>query len=271
MNMRSSLRWGARFAVSCAALIAAQLSSPQALAKEHCPFGTWLSGDSCCEPGSEYVPSKNQCMPVRPERRCAQGHLDDCVTAARNLEQHGDVGEGYAVELYRFACEEGHAPGCRGLAQLYDEGRGVERDSRRAMTLWEDACAQGDAPSCTILAHLFSKQGITDARVLTLLAMGCHRGDASACSEYADNLSSHSSPSQKSTVVSYLERACSGGVGSACRSLIASERGDKAFSQARERELLSRACEAKDAEACTLLGQASHYGAPRRGEPHRKD
>jgi hypothetical protein len=116
-----------------------------------------------------------------------------------------------------------------------------------------------------------AKQGVMDTRVLTLLAMGCHRGDATACGEYADNLSSHPSQAPKSTVVSYLERACSGGVGSACRSLIASERDDKGLSPDRERELLSRACEAKDAEACTLLGQASHYSAPRRGEAHRKD
>lgn len=270
MTIRSSVRWGARFVVFCAALIAAQLSSPQALAKEHCPFGTWLSGDTCCEPGSEYVASRNQCMPARPERRCAQGHLDDCVAAARNLEQHGKVGEGYAVELYRFACEEGHAPGCRGLAQLYDEGRGVEKDSHRAMTLWEDACAQGDAPSCTILAHLLMKQGSVDTRVLTLLAMGCHRGDAAACSEYAANISAQPS-AQKSTVVAYLERACSGGVSSACRALIASERSEKALSPARERELLNRACEAKDAEACTLLGQLSRYTAPRRSDAQRKD
>ncbi|HTU59584.1 MAG TPA: hypothetical protein VMF89_14135, partial [Polyangiales bacterium] len=59
MNQRSSLRWGANFFFFCAALIGAQLSSPQALAKEQCPFGTWLSGETCCEPGSEYVASKN--------------------------------------------------------------------------------------------------------------------------------------------------------------------------------------------------------------------
>ena len=269
MTIRRSLTWGARFVVTCAILIAAQLSTSPAFAKEHCPFGTLLSGGTCCEPGSEYVASKNQCMPARPERRCAQGHLDDCVSAARGLERHGKVGEGYAAELYRFACEEGHAPGCRGLAQLYDEGRGVERDGRRAMNLWEDACAQGDAPSCTILAHLFAKQGFADSRVSTLLAMGCHRGDASACSEYAASIPNQSS--QKSTVVSYLERACTGGVGSACRSLIATERSDKALSPARERELLALACRAQDTEACTLLGEVSGYSAPRRGEAHRKD
>lgn len=272
MTRRETVKWGARLTLFLAALFAPQLSPQLASAREHCPIGMWFSGDSCCEPGTEYVSSKNQCMPVRPERRCAQGHLDDCVTAARSLEQHGSQGEGYAVELYRYACEEGHAPGCRGLAQLYHEGRGVERDARRAMTLWEDACAQGDAPSCTTLAHLFAKQGVTDTRVLTLLAMGCHRGDPDACNDYATTMASHApSAAQRITAASYFERACSGGVAHACRSLLDSERSDKALSPARERELLNRACEGHDDEACTLLGVASGYGAVRRGEPHRKD
>lgn len=272
MTRRESLRWGARLTSFLAALFALSLSASDASARERCPTGMWSSGDSCCEPGTEYVSSKNQCMPSRPERRCAQGHLDDCVAAARSLEGAGTAGEGYAVELYRYACEEGHAPGCRGLAQLYYEGRGVERDARRAMTMWEDACAQGDAPSCTILAHLVAKQGGTDSRVLTLLAMACHRGDPAACGEYATNMSTHSpSAAQKSTVTSYLERACSGGVASACRTLLNSERLEKVLSPARERDLLDRACRGNDDDACSTLGHAGGYSAVRRTDPARKD
>jgi len=268
MTERESLKWGARLTLFFAALFAPMLSAGVCQAKEHCPVGMWASADSCCEPGTEYVASKKQCLTVRPERRCAQGHLDDCVAAARGLETQGSAGESYAVELYRYACEEGHAPGCRGLAQLYHEGRGVERDQRRAQTLWEDACAQGDAPSCTTLAHLVAKQGAADPRVLTLLAMGCHRGDPTACGEYATSMSNHpSTPAQKSTVASYLERACKGGVGRACRTLLDSERSEKEITPARERELLDRACEGHDAEACTKLGHAAGYSAVRRGEP----
>jgi hypothetical protein len=264
MTLRDSSVWGLRSALFGAVVISAFSADPVS-ARESCPAGMWPSDGTCCEPGSEYVASKNQCLPVRPERRCAQGHLDDCVVAARSLEQQGDVGEGYAVELYRFACEEGHAPACRGLAHLYDEGRGVARDSSRAMQLWEDACAQGDAPACTILAHLFAKQDKADTRVLTLLAMGCHRGDALACSDYAANISS--SPGHESTVSSYLERACNGGVGRACRSLLVSERNDKVLSPARERDLLDRACRAKDDEACSQL---SHALANGRGKASHK-
>jgi TPR repeat protein len=272
MTERESLKWGARLTLFFAALFAPQLSSGVAEAKEHCPLGMWASAESCCEPGTEYVASKKQCLVVRPERRCAQGHLDDCVAAARGLESQGNAGEGYAVELYRYACEEGHAPGCRGLAQLYDEGRGIERDPRRAMTMWEDACAQGDAPSCTTLAHQVAKQGAPDSRVLTLLLMACHRGDPAACGEYATSVSSHSAnAAQKSKVATYLERACSGGVGRACRTLLDSERSEKEVSPAREHELLDRACRGQDAEACITLGQAAPYSAVRRSEPHRKD
>lgn len=259
MTVRDSSVWGARCALFCAVVFSV-FSVQSALAKETCPRGLWPSAGTCCEPGSEYVSSKNQCLPVRPERRCAQGHLDDCVVAARSLEHQGDVGEGYAVELYRFACDEGHAPACRGLAHLYNEGRGVARDSGRAMELWEDACAQGDAPACTLLAHLFAKEDKADRRVLTLLAMGCHRGDASACSDYAASISS--SPGHERTVTSYLERACNGGVGTACRSLLASE---KALSPARERELLDRACQAQDHEACSQLSHASPQGRAKAG------
>jgi TPR repeat protein len=264
MTVRDSSVWGARRALFCAVVLSAFSVQPVS-AKETCPSGLWASEGTCCEPGSEYVASKNQCLPVRPERRCAQGHLDDCVVAARSLEQQGDVGEGYAVELYRFACEEGHAPGCRGLASLYNEGRGVARDAERAMALWEDACAQGDAPACTILAHLFAQQGAADTRVMTLLAMGCHRGDPAACSDYATGMSH--SPGHESTVSSYFERACNGGVGRACRSLLASERSEKVVSPARERELLDRACRAQDDEACSQL---SHALANGRGKPSHK-
>jgi hypothetical protein len=58
-------------------------------------------------------------------------------------------------------------------------------------------------------------------------------------------------PADKGTIASYLERACSGGVGRACRSLLSSE--GNAMSQARERDLLDRACRAQDDEACSRL------------------
>src|SRR4051812_689718 len=139
--------------LSLGALFVTQLVPGTARAGGTCPENMWSSHGSCCELGNEYVRSKNQCLPMRPERRCVEGHLDDCVVAGRQLEQRGSIGAGYAAELYRYACDEGHAPACRGLGGLYERGLGVEQDETRGRTLYVQACDGGDAPACTVLAE----------------------------------------------------------------------------------------------------------------------
>jgi uncharacterized protein len=241
-------------------LLAVLTPSEAARADSACPFGMWPSEGSCCDVGSEYVPAKQQCMPVRPERRCVQGHLDDCVGAARALEIRSNVGAGYALELYRYACDEGYAPGCRGLGSLYERGAAVARDPKRAVTLWETACAHGDAPSCTLVARALVRDGSGDGRVMPLLVMGCHRGDAEACTEYAERLGRD--PSQHARAENYLERACSGGAGRACRMLLEQERRDETLVRARERELLERGCSAGEPHSCGELADSIVRGAP---------
>jgi TPR repeat protein len=219
----------------------------------------WSSNDSCCELGNEYVASKNQCLPVRPERRCVEGHLDDCVVAGRQLEQRGDIGAGYAAELYKYACDEGHAPACRGLGSLVERGLGVERDEARGHALYEQACEGGDAPACTSLAEKMIGEASTSTQALALFAQACHRGDAHACDAYGVQLALRPEHSKQSGF--YFERACVGGIGSACRTLLSRERAAHvreahAIDPARVRELLERGCRAADAESCSLLDAA---------------
>lgn len=219
----------------------------------------WASHQTCCELGEEYVQSKNQCMPVRPERRCVEGHLDDCVVAARQLEGRGSIGAGYAGELYRYACDEGHAPACRGLGGLTERGVGVERDPARALALYEQACAGGDAPACTLLAERMIGQRESSVRAMSLFAQACHRGDAHACGEYGEQLSMR--PEQLPKSAQYFERACLGGVGDACHTLLQRERESKSLSSPRAYELLDLGCRASDAESCVELGDAFHGGS----------
>ncbi|MDB4990920.1 MAG: Glycerol-3-phosphate transporter, ATP-binding protein UgpC [Myxococcaceae bacterium] len=218
-----------------------------------CPEGMWSSHGSCCDLGHEYVASKNECLPKRPERRCVEGHLDDCVVAGRQLEQRGSIGAGYAAELYRYACDEGHAPACRGLGGLHDKGLGVERDEVRGRALYVQACDGGDAPACTLLAEQMIGDESTSTRALALFAQACHRGDALACNEYGEQLSHRPEHNKQSAL--YFERACVGGVGSACRSVLVREH-DR--SPERARELLDRGCHAGDAESCVQLGDLFH-------------
>ncbi len=198
-------------------------------------------------------------MPLRPERRCVEGHLDQCVVAGRQLEGRGSIGAGYAAELYKYACDEGHAPACRGLGGLTERGTGVERDESRAQALYEQACAGGDAPACTLLAeHMLSRRD-SSTRAMSLFAQACHRGDAHACGEYGEQLSLH--PEQLTKSSQYFERACVGGVGDACRTLLERERGAKVMSSPRVYELLELGCKASDAESCVQLGDAFRGGS----------
>ena len=48
-----------------------------------------------------------------------------------------------AVEPYRKAAEQGHAPAQNKLAECYSLGRFVEQDDKQAMALWSRAAAQG--------------------------------------------------------------------------------------------------------------------------------
>jgi TPR repeat protein len=246
--------------LGAAALYALLLTPAQsAQASATCPDGMWASRGSCCELGEEYVASQNQCMPVRPERRCVEGHLDDCVVAGRQLEGRGSIGAGYAVELYRYGCDEGHAPACRGLAGLTERGQGIERDAAGAQALYEQACAGGDAPACTLLAERMIGQRDGSTRAMSLFAQACHRGDAHACGEYGEQLSLH--PEQLIKSAQYFERACVGGVGDACRVLLEREREAKSLSSPRAYELLERGCRASDAESCVELGDAFRGGS----------
>lgn len=217
-------------------------------------MGMSLSEGSCCDVGNEYVPAKNQCLPVRPERRCVAGHLDDCVIAGRDLEQRGTAGASYAAELYRYACEEGFAPGCRGLGSLYMRGVGLERDEARGRVLYEEACDHGDAVGCTQLAKMMLEKGEDPARVSDLLTQACHRGDVSACDFYGRRMSQD--PARFSESARYLGLACEGGTARACRSLMELEQRHQTLDAERESALLERACRASDGEACVLLGDA---------------
>ncbi len=203
------------------AVLGAFALSDVASARGVCPLGMASSGPTCCAVDTEYVANKNACMPYRPERHCAEGRLDACIAAARELEDKSTVAAGYAAELYRFACESGAAAACRGLGLLYRDGQGIDTDVVRARALLEQACSQGDALSCV------------DASELTLAV-------SSDTIQAAD----------------LLVQACNRGAGSACLRVLRAEQTAASVASERERRLLEQACTGGDAEGCSLLGDA---------------
>src|SRR5258708_22989870 len=54
-----------------------------------------------------------------------------------------------AEELYRRACDGGHANGCTNLGVLYQNGVGVAKDTRRTSMLYKEARARGNLTPCS--------------------------------------------------------------------------------------------------------------------------
>jgi TPR repeat protein len=75
--------------------------------------------------------------------------------------------------------------GCSNLGALYEEGRGVEKDERRAASLYEKACQGGNAGGCSNLGFLYlNGSGVErdESRAASLYEKACQGGFATGCS-----------------------------------------------------------------------------------------
>ena len=95
--------------------------APLALKLGLCITVGWLNG---CGAGSL----------VARKQSCQSGNVQDCSSA--------DV-----LDLDK-ACSGGKPEGCAALGLLYEEGRVVGKDERRAVTLFALACEAGNALAC---------------------------------------------------------------------------------------------------------------------------
>lgn len=107
------------------------------------------------------------------ERTCADGHVDDCLEAARTIEvghriERGPGGEyagdrvGHAepqraFSLYEKVCALGNGEGCFRAGELARLGSGMAKDAKRASALYELGCAKANAPemACLALGHSY--------------------------------------------------------------------------------------------------------------------
>ena len=79
-----------------------------------------------------------------------------CGDAARCFDQAVAVQRekpARAAELFEAACELELPQACSRLADLYEAGRGVTRDDRRAKELRAHACELGSTAACDALGH----------------------------------------------------------------------------------------------------------------------
>jgi TPR repeat protein len=84
-----------------------------------------------------------------------------------------------SAPLYEKGCQLGHDSGCTYLGILLDEGRGITKDTAKALTLWEKACLDEEATACF---HLATALPQTDkARRLELARKSCRGLDEDGC------------------------------------------------------------------------------------------
>lgn len=102
------------------------------------------------------------------ERTCADGHVADCLEAARTIEvghriERGPGGEyagdrvGHAepqraFTLYRKVCDLGNGEGCYRAGELARLGSGMAKDAKRAAALYTEGCSKKLAPELACLA-----------------------------------------------------------------------------------------------------------------------
>jgi len=74
--------------------------------------------------------------------------------------------------------------GCRNLGVMYDNGRGVAKDEKRAVGLFQMACDGGEMRGCTYLGNIYyDREGVAkdEKRAVDLYQKACNGGDEAGC------------------------------------------------------------------------------------------
>lgn len=211
---------------------------------------------------------------------CAGNNVSACNNLALNLSEGigVDRNAARAIDVYQKACDGGFALACRNLGLLLRDGHGgATPDLGRAALLLDRACKASVTFACKNAGDLDAMVAIksTPSRWKQALAhykQGCEAGDSTACRQIGLlYLEGKGLPKSTTAATVWLERACVGDDGLACRvfgAMLIEGVGVAKRDVERGKQLLQRACDAKDAEACTLvqkveeaLGSGSGFGS----------
>ena len=78
---------------------------------------------------------------------CIAGNVDACMQVAGTFYNKGYYTE--AVAAYDALCSKlQHLKACLILADMFDDGLGVVKNSATAKEIWQKACYNGDKDSC---------------------------------------------------------------------------------------------------------------------------
>lgn len=160
-----------------------------------------------------------------------------------------------AAERFSRWCERGDARSCSVLGVMYEQGRGVERDPKRAVQLFGRACRQNNARACVSLGRMMHDG--TAARpdplgAATMFESACHQGELDGCFLLGRVLGASG---EERRAAALLGETCNKGHAPSCDELGVMAQQGRGVKQSAQRaeKLFRRACRAGHVEACARL------------------
>lgn len=191
--------------------------------------------------------------PIELERQCAAKDANACGFLGERLFEGRGVARDSrrAVGLLADACDAGSPQHCYRLGDAYRLGEGVGANQKRATALYSRACERGHSPACTQTSAAAPARA--DAASLAVAA------GADVPPAYRAGVAyerGEGAPADKARAVAYYAEACDGGYMAACFATARLfERGEGVpRNDARASALFAKACDGGDADACFHLG-----------------
>lgn len=196
----------------------------------------YLATSSTEKPGCQECP---ECIlpPPPPPNQCKKGDLKDCTKQ----------------------CEEGHMGSCNTLGTMYDHGKGVPEDDKKAMELYNKACDGGEPKACYNLGYIYDHgKGVPedDEKASEFYKKACDGGDPGGCNTlgvmYDDG---KGVPEDDEKAVELFKKACDGGSGLACRNVGLMYDDGKGVAANRDKsiEYFRKACDRGRSKTCKWL------------------
>jgi TPR repeat protein len=197
-----------------------------------------------------------------PTVGCRLGIDLACANAGLAYEQHTPPNFLIAREYYERGCNRGQPMSCNNLAVVYEQGKGVPKDEKRAAGLYAQACDSGEMLACRNLGNAYVQGygvSVDLRRATALFARACTGGVAKACNDQALLVAKN----DRKLAVTLFQRACDGGNDEGCANFAINLITGSGIVADPERgiALLNKGCTLNDhARSCLLLGAAHVSG-----------
>jgi hypothetical protein len=124
---------------------------------------------------------------------CDKGNADGCYDLANEYESglYAPLDYKKAASLHSKACELGEPAGCMSVGLMYEIGKGVAKNSDKAMSSYSKAaplylagCNQGHGQSCNVLGNMYEEgRGVAkdEQKAIPFYRKGCDFGHNGAC------------------------------------------------------------------------------------------